>query len=486
MTTYLGIDVGTSEVKALLFDEGQAPIATARASLTVDRPHPGWSEQNPDQWWQAAKRTVDELQAAAPAALAAVEGIGLSGQMHGATLLDAANRPLRPCILWNDGRSEVECAELTDLADFHRVAGNLVMPGFTAPKLRWVAKHEPDVFAKIAKVLLPKDYVRLHLTGEHASEMSDSAGTLWLDTAARDWSSALLEATGLSERQMPRLVEGSEASGTLRADLADRWGMAKAPAVAGGGGDNAASACGIGAVEPGRAFLSLGTSGVLFVATDRFRPNVEGAVHAFCHALPGSWHQMAVVLAAADSLNWLARLLKSDAAALTAALGDEPAGPSPVLFLPYLGGERTPHNDATIRGAFAGLSQTADDAALTRAVLEGVGFGFKDGFRALQAAGSDVETFTAVGGGARSALWLKLLATILDRPVEVPANGDFGAAFGAARLGMAAATGTDPRTICTKPPIARTIAPDRRWTEAYAERFERYRALYPALKGALA
>ncbi|MFW5698982.1 MAG: xylulokinase [Planctomycetota bacterium] len=486
MSTYLGIDVGTSEVKTLLIDAEHAPLASARASLTVERPIPGWSEQDPDQWWQAVRRTLDELKAAAPEALAAVEGIGLSGQMHGATLLDRDDRPLRPCILWNDGRSAEECAELERLGDFHTIAGNLVMPGFTAPKLRWVAKHEPDLFARIAKVLLPKDYVRLHLVGDHVSDMSDSAGTLWLDTAARRWSPELLAATGLDVDRMPRLVEGSEASGQLRAELAARWGLARTPVVAGGGGDNAASACGIGAVEPGRAFLSLGTSGVLFVATDRFRPNVAGAVHAFCHALPDSWHQMAVVLAATDSLNWLARRLKSDAASLTAALGDQLQGPADVLFLPYLGGERTPHNDAAIRGAFVGLSHGADDAVLTRAVLEGVGFGFKDGFSVLQAAGSDVEAFTAVGGGARSMHWLAMLATILDRPVEVPANGDFGAAFGAARLGMAAATGADPKTICTKPPIARVIEPDPRWHDAYAQRFERYRALYPALEEVMA
>ncbi|TVQ29533.1 MAG: xylulokinase [Geminicoccaceae bacterium] len=486
MGTYLGIDIGTSEVKTVLLDADQAVVASARAQLSVQRPEPGWSEQDPEQWWEATKRTLDELKAAAPKALAAVRGIGLSGQMHGATLLDAADQPLRPCILWNDGRSAVECEELTALADFHGIGGNLVMPGFTAPKLRWVAKHEPAVFRRIAKVLLPKDYVRLRLTGEHVSEMSDSAGTLWLDVQARSWSPQLLGATELDERQMPRLVEGSEPGGELFGELAERWGMAGAPVVAGGGGDNAASACGIGAVEAGRAFLSLGTSGVLFVATDRFRPNVASAVHAFCHALPDSWHQMAVVLAATDSLNWLARLLKSDAASLTAALGDELLGPSPVLFLPYLGGERTPHNDAAIRGAFAGLSQTADDAVLTRAVLEGVAFGFKDGFTALQEAGSDVEAFTAVGGGARSLHWLKLLATILDRPVDVPTNGDFGAAFGAARLGLAAATGADAHGICTQPPIARTIEPDRRWHDAYTERFEHYRALYPALKGAMA
>lgn len=479
---YVGIDVGTSEVKALLIDERQTVVASARSGLTVSRPRPGWSEQDPAEWWQAVQTAMDELHASAPAALGAVEGIGLSGQMHGATLLGADDRVLRPCILWNDGRSAVECAELDAAADFRGIAGNLVMPGFTAPKLRWVAKHEPRIFERIAKVLLPKDHVRLHLTGEHASDMSDSAGTLWLDTAARRWSPALLAACELSEAQMPPLVEGSEPTGRLRPELVRRWGMAQAPVVAGGGGDNAASACGIGAVSAGRAFVSLGTSGVLFVATDRFRPNVAGAVHAFCHAVPGQWHQMAVVLAATDGLNWLARRLKTEAAALTEALGPTLLGPSSALFLPYLGGERTPHNDAAVRGALFGLGHDADDAMLTRAVLDGVAFAFADGFAALRAAGSDVETFTAVGGGARSAYWLGVLATVLDRPVEVPAHGDFGAAFGAARLGMAAATGSDPLASCSKPPIARTITPAPAWRDAYAAAYERFRRAYPALK----
>ncbi len=485
----LGIDVGTSEVKTVLVDEEQAVRATARAPLQASRPQPGFSEQDPEDWWSAVTATLDELKTTAPRELAAVRGLGLSGQMHGAVLLDAADRPLRPCILWNDGRSAAECAELDAAADFRGIAGNLVMAGFTAPKLRWVEKHEPGVFARVRRVLLPKDYVRLLLTGEAVSEMSDSAGTLWLDTAARAWSPALLAATHLDERQMPRLVEGSTPSGELRAELAARWGMTAPVTVAGGGGDNAASACGIGAVRPGEAFLSLGTSGVLFVATDRFRPNVAGAVHAFCHALPGVWHQMAVILAAADSLAWWARQLDTTPKALTDALaaeaGDRLDGPSPALFLPYLGGERTPHNDVAVRGAFVGLGHEADRQALTRAVLEGVAFAFKDGLMALQAAGTEVRAMTAIGGGANSRLWLEILATVLEKPIHVPAAGDFGAAFGAARLALTATAGADPFAVCTPPVMAASIAPRAALTAAYNERFAQYRALYPALKEAL-
>ncbi len=482
---FLGIDVGTSEVKAVLIDDEQRPQATARAILTVQRPAPGFSEQDPESWWQAVQATLNELQREVADRLAAVRGIGLSGQMHGAVLLDAADKPLRPCILWNDGRSEAECHELDGAADFRGITGNLVMPGFTAPKLRWVEKHEPELFAQVRRVVLPKDYVRLKLTGEAVSEMSDSAGTLWLDTSARAWSPELLAATHLDEAQMPRLVEGSAPSGALRAKLAERWGMADGVVVAGGGGDNAASACGIGAVRPGQAFLSLGTSGVLFVANDRFRPNVEGAVHAFCHALPGVWHQMAVILAAADSLAWWGRQTGETPQALTAAIGPLER-PSPAIFLPYLGGERTPHNDASVRGSFTGLAHECDREAMTQAVLEGVAFAFRDGLEALLAAGTEVGRITAIGGGANSPAWLEIIAAVLDRPLDVPAAGDFGAAFGAARLAIAAATDADPLALCTAPATARTMEPRTGLVSAYTERFERYRALYPALKEALA
>jgi xylulokinase len=482
---YLGIDLGTSEVKTVLVDADQRVLSTARAPLAVERPCPGFSEQDPERWWEAVVATVDGLHRERPDAVAAVRGIGLSGQMHGATLLDAADRPLRPCILWNDGRAARECAELDEAADFRGISGNLVMAGFTAPKLRWVERHEPEIFAATRRVLLPKDYVRLRLTGEAVSEMSDAAGTLWLDTARRAWSPALLAATHLDERHMPRLVEGTAPSGRLRAELATRWGMAAAPEVAGGGGDNAASACGVGAVRPATAFLSLGTSGVLFVATDRFRPNVARAVHAFCHALPDTWHQMAVILAAADSLAWWARQVGSTPEALTAELGERPAAPSSALFLPYLGGERTPHDDATIRGGFAGLGHEADRAALTRAVLEGVAFAFKDGLDALAAAGSEVAAVTAVGGGARSTFWLHVLASVLERPIRVPAAGDVGAAFGAARLAMAATGVAADDALFAPPPTATVIEPDAGLAAAYRERLAAFRALYPALKSAL-
>ncbi len=480
---YLGIDVGTSSVKAVLVDARERIVASASAALDVDRPHPGWSEQDPDAWLRGCEQVLDALAASHREALAAVEGIGLSGHMHGATLLGADDRPLRPAILWNDGRSEAECHELeTRCPRSRELSGNLAMPGFTAPKLLWVARHEPELFAKTRKVLLPKDYVRLFLVGDHVSEMSDAAGTLWLDVAKRDWSDALLEATGLTRAHMPRLVEGSEASGRLRPELARRWGMTRAPVVAGGGGDNAASAVGIGAVKPGSAFVSLGTSGVLFVSNARFSPNTAGAVHAFCHAVPGTWHQMGVILSAAASLEWLSALLGEPAPALIAALGERVEAPSAVKFLPYLSGERTPHNDASARGAFVGLAHGHGRAALTQAVLEGVAFAVADCLRVLADAGTQVARASAVGGGSRSPLWLKILASVLDRPLDVHAEGDFGGAFGAARLGRLAATGEDPFALAVPPPVARVVEPDPALVARYAEAYGRWRQLYPALR----
>ena len=483
--TYLGLDVGTSAVKAVLIGPDGAVLAAAESSpLDVSRPAPGHSEQDPDAWIAACEEAVRGLGARHEAGVAAIEAIGLSGQMHGATLLDANDRPLRPAILWNDGRSGAEC-EAMDAAEpgYREIGGNLVMPGFTAPKLEWVRKHEPDVFAATATVLLPKDYVRLHLTGEHASDVSDASGTLWLDVAARAWSERLLSASKLTPDHMPRLVEGTEVSGRLRRDVAAKLGIKGAPVVAGGGGDNAASACGVGAIKPGTAFVSLGTSGVLFATTDRYRPNTAGAVHAMCHAVPNTWHQMAVILSAAGSLAWLAEVLQAparDLAALVEAAGRR--GPGDLLFLPYLSGERTPHNDPAVRGAFVGLGHESDRAAMTRAVLTGVAFAFKDGLDALRAAGTRVERATAVGGGARSSAWLEILADATGLSIDVPEDGEFGGAYGAARLGLIAAEGADPVSVCTAPPMRAMIEPRADLAEAYAKAQARYRGLYPAVK----
>ncbi|MEO5326003.1 xylulokinase [Mesorhizobium sp. CC13] len=482
---YLGLDLGTSGVKALLMDADQKIIGSGHGSLDVSRPHHGWSEQDPADWIAATEEAVAELKAAHPKEIAAVRGIGLSGQMHGATLLDASGKVLRPCILWNDTRSFAEAAALDADPRFRKITGNIVFPGFTAPKLAWVKANEPEIFAKVAKVLLPKDYLRLWLSGEYISEMSDSAGTSWLDVAARRWLPELLAATGLGAEHMPSLVEGTDRAGTLRGELAAKWGMGQGVVIAGGAGDNAASACGMGTVKPGAAFVSLGTSGVLFAANGAYLPNPESAVHTFCHALPNAWHQMGVILSATDSLNWLCNITGKDAAELTRELGGELRAPSGVTFLPYLSGERTPHNDAAIRGSFTGLVHEIDRAAMTQAVLEGVAFAFRDSLEALAKAGTTLTRVTAIGGGSRSRYWLKSIATALGLPVDIPADGDFGAAFGAARLGLIAAEGADPHQVCTPPATAETIEPAAAMAGAYDEAYQRYRKLYPAIRGAM-
>lgn len=475
---YIGLDLGTSGLKGILVDDDQKILAEATAPLNVQRPHDGWSEQVPTDWIAATEAVMDQL---AAQGLGAVRGIGLSGHMHGATLLDRADQVLRPCILWNDTRSHEEAAELDGDPMFRRVTGNIVFPGFTAPKLVWVRRNEPAIWDKVAKVLLPKDYLRLWLTGEHVAEMSDAAGTSWLDTGARDWSDDLLAATGLRREQMPRLVEGSAQSGHVRDVLAARWGLPKGVVVAGGGGDNAAAGVGVGVVRAGEAFVSLGTSGVLFAANDGYQPAPETAVHTFCHALPGTWHQMGVILAATDALNWFGRLVGEDVARLTGDLGPLRA-PDRTIFLPYLGGERTPLNDAAIRGAFTGLEHATDRQAATRAVLEGVTFAFRDSRDALAATGTRLDHLIAVGGGSRSDYWLQAIATALGVPVQLPVAGDFGGAFGAARLAIMAATGAGAE-IATLPKIARTIAPDPTLTAAFDAGHARYRAAQSAIRG---
>ncbi|MBW7922094.1 MAG: xylulokinase [Rubellimicrobium sp.] len=471
---HIGLDLGTSGLKALVIDRQDHVLAEASAPLSVSRPHDGWSEQAPRDWIAAADSALAAL--AAEIGLDAVRSIGLSGQMHGAVCLDSAHEVLRPAILWNDTRAHLEAAALDADPRFRAVTGNIVFPGFTAPKLMWMAAHEPDLRRRVALVLLPKDYLRLWLTGEAVSEMSDAAGTAWLDMGARDWSDDLLAACDLGRAQMPRLVEGSEVSGVLRPDLAARWGLPPGVVVAGGGGDNAASGVGVGVVAPGTAFASLGTSGVLFAASARFSPDPASAVHTFCHALPGLWCQMGVILAAADALNWHARVMGSDAATLTGTLGPLRA-PGRALFLPYLGGERTPWNDAGVRGAFLGLEHASDAAALTRAVIEGICHAFRDSLDALAATGTRIDRLIGLGGGTRSDYWVEALATALGLPVELPVAGDFGGAFGAARLGRMAADGAGAE-LATPPQIARVVEPDAALVPAFAEAHARYHAAY--------
>ena len=482
---YLGLDLGTSGLKAILTDDVGTVVASVEHHYPNPHPHNGWSEQDPADWVAACEAALDQLHADHSGAISGLRGIGLSGQMHGATLIDAADRVLRPCILWNDTRAAKEAAWLDAQPSMHDITGNIVFAGFTAPKLLWLEQHEPDTFEKVAKVLLPKDYLRLWLTGGHVGDMSDSAGTSWLDVGARDWSDTALATGHMRRDQMPDLCEGSAVSGQLRDVLRQRWGIQGTVVVAGGAGDNAAAACGAGCFAEGQGFVSLGTSGVLLAAKDSFAPDAVSAVHTFCHAVPDRWYQMGVILAATDCMNWLSRQVGQSAADLAGQLPDAIDGPSTLTFLPYLSGERTPHNNAAVRGAFVGLDIAHGPTDLTQAVVEGVSFALRDCLAALSGTGTELTSVIAMGGGARSRFWLETLATVLNLPLSIPAGGEFGAALGAARLGIAADTGAPVDQIMTPPAIAETIDPRHDLQDRYAASWARYRALYPAIQDAV-
>ena len=478
---YIGIDLGTSGVKAILLSEQGDVLATHTEKLTVSRPHPLWSEQDPEQWWRATDRALKALSGQHP--LVQVKAIGIAGQMHGATLLDKNNRVLRPAILWNDGRCAQECALLeAQVPNSRAITGNLMMPGFTAPKLLWVKRHEPEVFAQVAKVLLPKDYLRLRMTGEYASDMSDAAGTMWLDVAKRDWSEVMLAACGLTRDHMPALFEGSEITGTLLADVAASWGMPAVPVVA-GGGDNAAGAVGVGMLDAGQAMLSLGTSGVYFAVSEGFLSKPESAVHSFCHALPARWHLMSVMLSAASCLDWAAKLtgLESVPALIDAAQrADETAGD--VWFLPYLSGERTPHNNPQAKGVFFGLTHQHGQSELARAVLEGVGYALADGMDVVHECGITPNSVTLIGGGARSAYWRQMLADISGQQLDYRTGGDTGPALGAARLAQIACNPHTPLAELLPPlPLEQAHLPDAARHTYYAPRRETFRRIYQQL-----
>ncbi len=478
---YLGLDLGTSELKALLLDERHNIVGTAHAPLTVQRPQPGWSEQHPADWWSALEQVMDTLHRQHPQALARLQGVGLSGQMHGAVLLDAREQVLRPAILWNDGRSAPQCQQLTRIVpSLHDITGNLAMPGFTAPKLLWVQAHEPAVFAQVRRVLLPKDWLRLRLTGEAASDMSDASGTLWLNTRRRDWSDEVLSACGLDRSHMPRLLEGSDISGWLKPQWCQRWGLPDRVPVAAGAGDNAASAVGTGMVSPGQGFVSLGTSGVIFLVGTEYRSAPELAVHSFAHALPQLWHQMSVMLSAASAFGWVTRLTGyASEAELAARVDAMPTGQraQAPLFLPYLQGERTPHNNALARGVFFGLNSSHEAADLAYAVLEGVTLGLMDCWCAMGQTGDTAAALTLVGGGARNATWAQMISSGLRSQILRPRHAHSAAAIGAARLGWLATGGTI-HDACQPLPTQDVFTPNADEWVALSARSEKFRKLY--------
>jgi len=466
----VGIDVGTTGVKAIAVSPAGEVLARAEEEYPLSIPRPGWAEQDPEDWWRATERAL--------AALGAhdVAGIGLSGQMHGLVALDAGDRVLRPAILWNDQRTAVECAEIEErigLARLIELTGNRALTGFTAPKLLWLRRNEPGVYARIAHVLLPKDYVRLRLTGERAIDVADASGTLLFDVARRRWSKDVLAALELSAEWLPPALESPEVSGATREGIP----------VAAGAGDQAAGALGVGVDRPGPLSVALGTSGVVFAALPAFAADAEARVHAFCHAVPGGWHAMGVMLSAAGSLRWLRDVAGGSYDELTAEAARWPAGAEGLLFAPYLAGERTPHADPDARGAFAGLTLRHDRGALTRAVLEGVAFGLRDSLELLRELGVRPETGRASGGGARSALWLKIVASVLGLPLELTAAEE-GSAFGAALLGgVAAGVFADVHeAVAACVSVRETVEPDPAWQTAYEDAYAPFRSLYPALR----
>jgi xylulokinase len=468
----IGLDVGTTAVKALAVDEVGTVLARAEAGYPLSTPRPGWAEQDPHDWWRATEQALAAL------AVDAVAGIGLSGQMHGLVALDAAGEVIRPAILWNDGRTAAECEEIerrVGLDELIARTGNRALTGFTAPKLLWLRAHEPESYARIARVMLPKDYVRLRLCGEHAIDMADASGTLLLDVARRRWSDEVLDALELDAAWLPRLLESPEVSGET----------ADGVPVAAGAGDQAAGALGVGVDRPGPLSVALGTSGVVFAALPGFAADERARVHAFCHAVPGGWHAMGVMLSAAGSLRWL-----RDAVAPVSGFGEligEAApwapGAEGLTFLPYLAGERTPHADPDARGSFTGLSLRHDRGALVRAVLEGVAYGLRDSLDLLRELGVAPERARVSGGGARSELWLRIIASVLELPLERPAVEE-GAAYGAALLGGVAG-GVWPDVGAAVAACVRgrgEVEPEPDWVEPYSEGRARFRELYPALR----
>jgi xylulokinase len=468
----VGLDIGTSAVKAVALALDGRVVARHEVAYPFAVPRPGWAEQDPEAWWRAAEEALTAVTASAEPL-----GLGLSGQMHGLVALDSADRVIRPAILWNDQRTAVECEEIAARVGERKLialTGNRAMTGFTAPKLLWMRRHEPEAYARIARVMLPKDYVRLRLCGEHATDVADASGTLLLDVARRSWSGELLEALEIESEWLPRLLECPDPSGTTRAGVT----------VAAGAGDQAAGALGVGVVRPGPLSLVLGTSGVVLVALDTFRADGQGRVHAFCHAAPDAWQVMGVMLSAGGALAWLRETIAPGVPfdALIAEAECWEPGAGGLTFLPYLAGERTPHANPRARGAFVGLSLHHDRGALIRAVLEGVAGGLRDCadlVLALDAAQPRIAR--ASGGGARSDLWLAIVASALEMPIERPAVEE-GAALGAALLGgVAAGVWRDvDEAVAATVRTCEVIEPDSAWIPRYRELQERFRALYPA------
>ncbi|HVF88693.1 MAG TPA: xylulokinase [Blastocatellia bacterium] len=488
MSLYLGIDISTTGAKALLIDGAGRVVASAATPLSLSTPRPLWAEQEPRDWWQAVRESINRALIQAGASGPRVSAVGLTGQMHGLVLLDEQGDALRPAILWNDQRCGEECDLIRERLGRDRliqITGNDALPGFTAPKILWVQKHEPELYARARHVLLPKDYIRYRLTGDFRMDKADGSGTILFDLKKRDWSSDMLAALDIPGEWLPPTFEGPQVTGEITRDAWEATGLNPGTPVMAGGGDQAAGAVGMGAVRPGIVALTLGTSGVVFAPTESPLIEREGRLHSFCHAMPGRWHLMGVMLSAAGSLQWMRDSLAPGASfdELIDEAGQVPAGSEGLIFLPYLSGERTPYPDPLARGAWVGLTVRHRRGHLTRAVLEGVAFGLKDSFALIQGAGLEsFEQARVSGGGAKSALWRQILADVL-RVELVTVNTTEGAAFGAALLaGTGRGEWSDVDTACAETvKITGRVSPDTQHEEIYLRLYERYRSLYPAL-----
>ncbi|MDQ4126895.1 MAG: xylulokinase [Actinomycetota bacterium] len=485
MSVLVGLDVGTGGARAVAVDESGGVVAEASSEYPLASPRPGWSEQDPADWWEGAREALGRV----AAEVGEVVGIGLTGQMHGSVFLDASDAVIRPALLWNDQRTGPQCDQITRAVGEERlisIAGNPALTGFQAPKIVWLRDEEPENFRKVAHVLLPKDYVRLQLTGEYATDASDAAGTLLLDVRARDWSGEILEALEIPGEWMPKVHEGPEGTGALRRDVAEELGLPPGIPLAAGGGDNAAAAVGTGIVGPGLVSSSVGTSGVLFAHAREFNPDPSGRLHAFCHAVPGGYHLMGVTLSAGGSLSWWRETLGGDYDKLVEAASEVPPGSEGLVFLPYLSGERTPHLDPDARGAFFGLTARHGAAHMTRAVMEGVVFSLRDALEIMRGLGVPVEDVRATGGGARSAMWRGLQADVYGTQIRRTV-ADEGPAYGAALLaGVASGTYADVDEASSVVGLREEVTePDSERSKTYEEHYEVYRSLYPATRVAM-
>ena len=486
---FLGVDTSTTSSKALLIDERSEVIAVASSPHTLQTPRPLWSEQDPREWWEAVSVSIRSVLEKAGVGGEGIAAVGLTGQMHGLVLLDETGNVLRPAILWNDQRTQSQCDEIHERIGkerFIQITGNVALTGFTAPKILWVKENEPDVFAKARHVLLPKDYIRYKLTGGYAMDKADGAGTVLFNLKSRDWSREVLDALGIDASWMPKTYEGPEFTGRVTDEAASITGLKAGTPVAAGGGDQAAQAVGVGAVEPGVVALTVGTSGVVFATTPSALIEPDGRLHAFCHAVPGMWHFMGVMLSAAGSLQWYRDTLAPDVSFdnLLKEAESISAGSDGLQFLPYLSGERTPHPDPLARGAFIGLTLRHSRAHMTRAVLEGVSFGLKDSFTLIQNAGLGAITqVRASGGGTKSALWRQILASVLEAEL-VTVNTTEGAAYGAALLaGVGAGAWMDVVSACKAAiKLTGSTMPDPAQVDVYQKSYPLYQELYPALK----